>query len=276
LAQNVYSPVKVNINVNSANFMDIPSPTPSPNDEHVQYLSSDAIAVCLAEDHRVNYRLVESQLRKLGCAVVHAHNGQEALDIVRNPHNQIELLICDINMPILSGIAVTQEIRKCTRNVKAPSPTVTHQNKKSICKAENCLCTLPIVAMTADASESTKKNCFDSGMNDFLLKPASLASLAQTITKWVRMGSQRLSDFTSSHGVSPSNGTNSTIDQIQSNSNFMSPISTASSSLSFSMSPSSTSRSATPLFADLYDERREHTAPIMQPIGSMSRSFSCI
>ena len=75
------------------------------------------------------------------------------------------LVLMDLHMPILNGIAATQAIRE----------------REAVQSGSNHI---PIVAMTASTSPDDHRNCIDAGMDDFLAKPVSLESLDAILKRW--------------------------------------------------------------------------------------------
>ena len=116
---------------------------------------SGRLHVLVAEDHDVNRQLLASLLQALGHDAQFAADGQQAVQAVRERH--FDVVLMDLSMPVLDGIAATQAIRALTDSRQA---------------------TLPIVALTADEMPQTRARCMLAGMNDFLTKPISADALA--------------------------------------------------------------------------------------------------
>ncbi len=102
--------------------------------------------ILLAEDSKTNQMVAKLMLEKRGCRVWVANNGQEAIDIMKKHHEEIEIILMDISMPILDGLQATRQLR--TMGFKTP-----------------------VIALTANAMESDKIECKNAGMNSFLSKP---------------------------------------------------------------------------------------------------------
>jgi len=122
------------------------------------------IRVLLAEDNRINQMVSKRMLVRAGCEVVVAADGQEAVDLFDG--QQFDLILMDMQMPVVDGLAATREIRRK--------------------EAEMQLRPVPIIAMTANASEADRKRCLAAGMNDFRAKPVKMNGLAATIERWSR------------------------------------------------------------------------------------------
>jgi len=103
-------------------------------------------------------------LARAGCEVVVAADGQEAVDVFDG--QPFDLILMDMQMPVLDGLAATREIRRK--------------------EAEMQLRPVPIIAVTANASQADRKRCLAVGMNDFLAKPVKMNGLVATIERWSR------------------------------------------------------------------------------------------
>jgi signal transduction histidine kinase/CheY-like chemotaxis protein len=118
---------------------------PAPHDLNLRIL--------LAEDNKVNQQVASKMLRKLGCTVDIAENGQIAVEMAQaQPY---DLVFMDCQMPVLDGFEATHELRALQDGT---------QN-------------IPIVAMTANAMKGDQKRCLDAGMDDYISKPVSARAL---------------------------------------------------------------------------------------------------
>ncbi|MCK4627598.1 MAG: response regulator, partial [Sedimentisphaerales bacterium] len=115
--------------------------------------------ILLAEDDKVNQKLVMALLTKAGHAVDIAENGWEALKKVKACN--YDLVFMDVQMPIMDGLKATVAIRRTGFK------------------------DLPIIAMTANAFQSDKDQCLEAGMNEFLSKPIKREEVLKQIQKWV-------------------------------------------------------------------------------------------
>ncbi|WP_028108327.1 ATP-binding protein [Ferrimonas futtsuensis] len=112
--------------------------------------------VLLAEDNISNQKLMQIMLKKLGCeALTLASNGQQAVEACQR--ESFDLVLMDCQMPVMDGYRATRQIRL------GPSADTL------------------ILALTANATEEDRQRCLDSGMDDFLTKPVTLASLGAGI-----------------------------------------------------------------------------------------------
>jgi len=116
-------------------------------------------AVLLVEDERINRLTTGRTLTRLGYNVLEAANGEEALARLSGEH--VDLILMDIQMPVMDGLECAHHIR----NGEVPG-----LSKR-----------IPIVALTAYASEKDRERFLRLGMNDYLAKPHSIAQLAEVI-----------------------------------------------------------------------------------------------
>jgi PAS domain S-box-containing protein len=122
----------------------VPSAPPLPHE------SAHRLRVLLVEDHPVNQKLATSLLEKWGHEVFLATNGQEAVDRVAS--DRFDLILMDVQMPVMGGIEATQRIRLSGN-------------------------TTPIIAMTANAMEGDREFCLAAGMDDYIAKPVKADAL---------------------------------------------------------------------------------------------------
>jgi len=123
------------------------------------------LRLLVAEDHAVNRQYLAALLEAQGHDAVYVANGLEAVEAVR--HERFDLLLMDLHMPLLDGVAATRAIRALPEPARA---------------------TVPIVALTADAFDETRDRCLVAGMNDFLTKPVSPARLATLLRQFFGPG----------------------------------------------------------------------------------------
>jgi len=103
--------------------------------------------ILLVDDDTINQSLIVALLKGTGIEISKANNGQEALDII-DKNDTINLILMDINMPIMGGLEATRTIR--------------HNTKYS---------DTPIIAFSGDSDDATIAEAKESGMNDLLFKP---------------------------------------------------------------------------------------------------------
>lgn len=115
--------------------------------------------ILLAEDHPDNREMLTRRLVRRGFEVQVAENGAEAVEmaVAWRP----DLILMDISMPVMSGIEATRALRQ-TPGVNA----------------------VTIVALTAHATDSARKECMDAGCDDFATKPVDFQGLVALIEKY--------------------------------------------------------------------------------------------
>jgi signal transduction histidine kinase/CheY-like chemotaxis protein len=116
--------------------------------------------VLLVEDNVVNQLVAKGMLGKLGCEVLLANHGAEALKILET--QTVDLVLMDCNMPVMDGYETTHRIR---------------QNSD--------FSELPIIALTANALPDERERCRAAGMDDYLAKPFRKDELAALLDQWL-------------------------------------------------------------------------------------------
>ncbi|MRV73418.1 response regulator [Duganella sp. FT92W] len=121
-----------------------------------------SLRVLLAEDNPVNQRLALRLLEKLGHRATLVDNGVAALE--EATRTAYDVVLMDVQMPVLDGLAATRHIRQWE-----------HGGKRHV----------PIIAMTARAMAGDREHCLEAGMDDYLSKPIDLARLRQALAPYV-------------------------------------------------------------------------------------------
>jgi len=136
-------------------------------------VQTDPMRILVAEDNKVNQHVARSLLAKQGHEVDIVENGQLALEaVLAKPY---DLVLMDIQMPVMDGHEATRRIREMSHYAS-----------------------LPIVAVTAHAFAEERDRCQESGMDDFLAKPMKPAALYELLERW---------SLTSVHREGRGNGT---------------------------------------------------------------------
>jgi len=117
--------------------------------------------VLLVEDNDINQQVAKELLEDAGLVVDVADDGQIGLDMVQA--GDYDLVLMDMQMPVMDGVTATLAIRKIGR-----------------------LASVPIIAMTANAMEQDRLKCLAAGMDDFLVKPMDPEDLWAMMLKWIR------------------------------------------------------------------------------------------
>ena len=117
--------------------------------------------VLLVEDNEINQDVAKAYLVKMKVNVIVANNGKEALDLVQE--NFYDMILMDLQMPVMDGIEATKEIKKIDK-------------KKEI----------PIIAMTAAAMEKDRGNSKKAGMQAHITKPIEFEELKEILIKFIK------------------------------------------------------------------------------------------
>ena len=129
-------------------------------DLHAQWLVG--VGVLLVDDSAVNLEIASRLLEKFGAQVLTATNGAQALDALHHHADQIDVVLMDIQMPVMDGLEATRRLRQVAS-----------------------LATLPVIALTAGALAQERERALQAGMNDFLSKPLDPEALIRTVRQQV-------------------------------------------------------------------------------------------
>lgn len=135
---------------------------PSSHSSSVKPTIISSLDILIAEDNRVNQKVALQMLKRLGYTADIANHGEEVLLLLQQKHYDIVLM--DIQMPIMDGIIATQEICQQFPLEKRPI----------------------IIALTANALQEEVKYYLSIGMNDYLSKPLRLEKLEATLLHWCK------------------------------------------------------------------------------------------
>ena len=127
-----------------------------------------AYRVLIAEDNIVNQRVAIYMMEKQGHHVSYVQNGEEVLDAMEK--NIFDLILMDVQMPLMDGLKATELIRKKERATGAH---------------------IPIVAMTAHAMKGDRERCLAAGMDDYVAKPLNAADLSQAIERAIQLSRRK-------------------------------------------------------------------------------------
>jgi CheY-like chemotaxis protein len=116
--------------------------------------------IMVVEDYEDTRVLLKRSLEGLGYTVLEASNGQEAVDIAEREHP--DLILMDLDLPILDGIAATQRIRQQSELEK-----------------------VPIVAVTAYPLSYTRVKAFAKGCDEYMAKPIDMTELEQVVNRYL-------------------------------------------------------------------------------------------
>jgi len=125
----------------------------------------DRLNVLIVEDNDLNAKFAEVILKKFNFNIDFATNGTIAIERFLN--NFYDLILMDIQMPLMNGIEATKHIRNYEKQLAVEEPVV-------------------IIAVTAFALEHDRDNCLAGGMDDYLTKPYTPAELINAIKKYFK------------------------------------------------------------------------------------------
>jgi two-component system sensor histidine kinase RpfC len=123
-----------------------------------------ALRVLVAEDNRINQQVIERMLRSAGHAVTLVGDGEQALTALEAETFDVALM--DINMPVMNGLDAVKLHRFATGGREAP----------------------PFIALTADATEETRRHCEEAGMAGYVTKPVDMQQLLDLIDRVTEPG----------------------------------------------------------------------------------------
>ena len=118
-------------------------------------ISMEDKTILIGEDEEINFLLLKAMLRSLGCRIIHACNGAEAIESFEK-NEDISLVLMDIKMPVLDGVAATKKIRQIRPDI-------------------------PVIAQTAFSLSSENEKLFQA----LISKPIDKADLIQLVTKYI-------------------------------------------------------------------------------------------
>ncbi|HET6976339.1 MAG TPA: response regulator [Pyrinomonadaceae bacterium] len=122
---------------------------------------TSARTIMVVEDYDDTRLLLKKGLEGLGYSVLEAINGQEAVDIAGREHP--DLILMDLDLPIIDGIIATQLIREQTEGER-----------------------VPIVAVTAYPMSYTRVKAFAEGCDEYMSKPIDMSELARLVNRYLK------------------------------------------------------------------------------------------
>ena len=122
--------------------------------------------ILLVEDNEMNRQIACDVLADYGLKVFTAENGHEAVEMVKaSTPGQYDLVLMDVQMPVMDGFAATHAIRSLKEKFKS---------------------NIPIIAMTANAFEEDRRAAFDAGMNEHIAKPIDLEKMKYILARFLK------------------------------------------------------------------------------------------
>src|SRR5690349_21699444 len=128
-----------------------------------KYVGLEDKKILVVEDVELNQQLAKHIMESWGCVVEIAENGSLAVEKVKN--TDYDLVLMDIQMPVMDGMEATRQIRKIGDTIKAA---------------------IPIVALTANAMKAECDAYLELGMNDCMAKPFEEPMLFKTVSKNIK------------------------------------------------------------------------------------------
>lgn len=130
----------------------------------VEFEKNGPPKILVAEDVGTNRKVIGLMLENLGCEVIFAVDGVEAIELLAK--KPVDLVFMDCQMPRLDGLGACRWIRS--------------QGSRELAE-------LPVVALTASAATVDRERCLSAGMSDFMSKPITMAALSEKLQKWLRL-----------------------------------------------------------------------------------------
>ena len=118
--------------------------------------------ILLVEDNLINQKVSLQSLRGMGFEVDLAVNGVEAIE--KYKQQQYDLILMDIQMPVMDGITATKKIRQLEQDRKIEKP-------------------IQIIAITANSLKDDRQKCLEAGMNEYISKPFNLEKFPLIISQ---------------------------------------------------------------------------------------------
>ena len=122
----------------------------------------DGLRILLVEDHPINQIVATGMLEQVGAHITVADNGQVAVDLLRSRAGDFDMVLMDVQMPVMDGYQATRVIR------------------------DELQLRLPVLAMSAGVLLSEREECIASGMDDFIPKPVEMDQMMAAIGRHVR------------------------------------------------------------------------------------------
>jgi CheY-like chemotaxis protein len=121
----------------------------------------------IVDDNPLNLEVADLTMQKFGFKNYFAENGDAAIALVKKRGAELDVILIDLQMPILDGFQAAEQIRQLP------------QGKQ-----------IPIIAVSARAFDSDKERCFAAGINEHVAKPFERKELFSKLTKVMRPGSR--------------------------------------------------------------------------------------
>ena len=114
--------------------------------------------VLITEDEEINFYYLKTLLKKTEAVILRAKNGKEAVDIITRQKGRVDLILMDLNMPVMDGY-------EAMRIIKSRHPGI------------------PIIAQTAYTRNNDRLKCLKAGFNDYIAKPINRLALFRMVNE---------------------------------------------------------------------------------------------
>jgi len=163
------------------------------NKEIEDLKSIQGAQVLLVEDNEINQQVAREILTGGGLNVTVANDGQEAVNAVKK--SSYDVVLMDIQMPVMDGYEATRKIREWEEKLKAQSSKLNGKDSEELsafsfqpsARAKR----VPIIAMTAHAMAGDEQKSIKAGMNDHVTKPIDPDQLFAALQKWIKPAAER-------------------------------------------------------------------------------------
>jgi two-component system, cell cycle response regulator DivK len=114
--------------------------------------------VLITEDEEVNFYYLKTLIQRANAKVIRAKNGKEAVEVISEYKGEIDLILMDLNMPVMDGY-------EAMRIIKSRHPSI------------------PIIAQTAYTMNNDRSRCLQAGFNDYIAKPINRMALYRMVNE---------------------------------------------------------------------------------------------
>jgi len=143
---------------------------------HQEVVSTLSGMVLFIDDHEVNLKSITRILEMAGLSVVSATNGEDALNLF-SMLGTFDIVLTDLRMPIMDGFEMSRKIREIENEYTS--------DRDLIVESGNNSGRIPIIALTADLTDTIRKRCEDAGIDDVLFKPINVNQLIKRISDFL-------------------------------------------------------------------------------------------
>jgi len=130
----------------------------------------DGLKILLVEDNEINQEVAKKMLSRIGAAVELANNGKEGVDKINANPNGYDVVLMDIQMPIMGGYEASRLIKEKNG-------------------------ALPVIALTAAVMAEDREKAVQAGMDDYISKPIYMDELYRIVEKWGKKTQAKLPDM---------------------------------------------------------------------------------